>query len=326
MFPRPPISSPVGAPAAPQESKLRSPKRQKCCNLRLRTFIVLLVLAVAIVVAAVVLPIVFVVLPRRHNASALANTERCPKDFQCSNGGLKVSDMNNCRCVCVKGFTGDRCTIAPANECVTSDFKTESGEMRGVTIGSSIPPLLEAGPTRFRIPLQVSTILSAFFRSSLSCNSENALVTFDDTFPQPQRELPSTATDTPSQRRDLLIASNGPSVLPNPTVLLSATKVNGLVFATSPASRMDTTSTASSLFPVDSEGIEFAKICVLYVLQQSSLDKAVAAQQRLQSYFSTPQTSPYANLGSGFGLNLQKRTFLFANGTVVGGRDGAAAR
>ena len=291
----------------------------------MKVFLILVVLAILLIVAAVILPIVFIVLPRRHHSGAATDGAGCPADFQCLNGGSSVFDANACHCVCINGFTGDRCAVAATNSCVTEDFNSDGAELRGVTVGSSIPRLIRQGPEKFHIPLSVSTLLTLFSTTGLTCNSENALVTFG-TVPSPSQSQSSpTAANTNVQKRDSPILADNSGPTPTAVALSVATTVNGLVFATSSTPSPSGGSSsgggqpASSPFFVDEDALDFAGVSVLFVLQQTSLDKAITAQQRLASFLGNFQTTSTVNLANGLGVDLRKHTFLFVNGTIIGG-------
>ncbi len=75
----------------------------------------------------------------------------------------------------------------------------------------------------------------------------------------------------------------------------------------------------------DDNSLDFARVAILYVLQETGWDTAVSAQQRLQSFLSSRQTGSSVSVTTGFGLDLQQHVLVLANGTVVGGGMGSIA-
>ncbi|KAG6000165.1 hypothetical protein E4U21_005760 [Claviceps maximensis] len=85
----------------------------------------------------------------------------------------------------------------------------------------------------------------------------------------------------------------------------------------------------ASGFVVTEEKVDFARVAMLYILQQASVDKAIYAQSELQELFnkvtrskkergvlvSTSEAS-HVDLGSGYSINMMDLTIHFENGSV----------
>ncbi|KAG9543907.1 hypothetical protein KCV01_g24970, partial [Aureobasidium melanogenum] len=155
--------------------------------------------------------------------------------------------------------------------------------MNNVTLGDSIPRLLTGSATDFSIPLNATNILGLFASSKLTCTSENALVTFNGlsarSVPEGVSEIKPSPTKVLARRAD------------STSVAAAAVTSNGIVFASgspsdslssSASASFDTTapsSTPSSSTLSDSTTLDFARIAVLFVFQQSGqLNNAIAAQ------------------------------------------------
>ncbi|KAG9883480.1 hypothetical protein KCV05_g20211, partial [Aureobasidium melanogenum] len=181
------------------------------------------------------------------------------------------------------------------------------------------------------IPLNATNILGLFASSKLTCTSENALVTFNGlsarSVPEGVSEIKPSPTKVLARRAD------------STSVAAAAVTSNGIVFASgspsdslssSASASFDTTapsSTPSSSTLSDSTTLDFARIAVLFVFQQSGqLNNAIAAQENLQNYFTSGTTSTgqqinasSIDLGADISANLQNHSVTFANGTVFGG-------
>lgn len=204
------------------------------------------------------------------------------------------------------------------------------GESKNVTFGDSIPRLLEGSRKNFSIPLDGVTIAELFSASSLSCSSENALVTFNGLSAR------SVLIDAEKVSDEQLLIS----VLPSKTLRMrqditstvgAAATSNGIVFASgspvvsSSSSAATSQPSSSDSLSIESTTLDFARVAVLYVLQSSGqLDDAITAQKNLQNYFASGTTSTgqhidAANitLGAGFTANLGNRKLASSNGTVV---------
>lgn len=166
------------------ESTRHSRRGKRCCGMSSCALITLLLLLAILVAAAVVVPVVLIVLPRqRHaaeNANRLSGVVSCSDPRRCENGGVGVVSGDTCRCVCVNGFTGDRCSIDADPGCITADVGAEPDIVKAATMGNAIPRLLTGSSTNYQIPLNSSIILGLFSANNLSCTSENELVTFKD--------------------------------------------------------------------------------------------------------------------------------------------------
>ncbi len=336
---RNPLSaSPAGGDASRGQDRSgrrrKSSGRRKICGIPFWSFVVLMAMAVIIIIAAVVLPLTFVVIIPRHNRPQIMSTlADCERRLECLNGGTNVFEGRTCRCICVSGFTGDRCATAPTGSCATADFQTGTSNMQGVTVGSAIPRLLRQGPQAFNVPLSVATILSMFSSANQSCNLQNALVTFNGRSMPSQPESPSASSSASSssrtgpQKRQLATASN-PSPTP-PASSVPATSTFRLATASPTDTRSTPTSASTSAstapFVSDETALDFARVSVLYILQQSSMERAVYAQQRLQNFLggSNTQGGSRVTVGDGVGVDLRERTIIFVNGTVVGGGKGS---
>ncbi|KAH0288827.1 hypothetical protein M436DRAFT_65827 [Aureobasidium namibiae CBS 147.97] len=305
-------------------------QRRRCCGLPLWLFLTILLLMVILIAAAVIIPIVLVVIPQQntvHSSASASALAMCQKSLDCKNGGINILGSDgSCSCLCVNGFAGSECTQASSASCTT----TTVGSMNNVTLGDSIPRLLTDSATIFSIPLNATNLLGLFASSKLTCTSENALVAFNGLS---ARSVPERVTEiTPSPTKVLAARADSTSVAG------AAVTSNGIVFASgspsdvpssSASTSFDTSapSSSSSSLLSDSTTLDFARVAVLFVFQISGqLNNAIAAQENLQSYFTSGTTSTgqqmnvsSIDLGADISANLEQHSVTLANGTVIGG-------
>ena len=322
--------------ALPSEDGAEARSRRRICGMKLWVFLLLLLLLLVLIAAAIVIPIVLIVLPRQHGSATQLAT--CSKSLTCSNGGLNIMGRSgSCQCLCVNGFTGATCSIAPAAGCTTTSVNGNSD----ATVGDSLPRLFSGAQTNFSIPINGQTVLGLFSSTNLSCASENALVTFNGA--SSKRSIP-LIDDLESG-----VILNIPGLPPTKTLEAraastststdAAVTTDGIMFATgspsgatsasssSPTSVSSSNSTSSSgTNSTLTADLDFARVAVLFVLQDSAqLNDAIEAQEALQSYFSTGETTTGAivdtkniTLQNGYTANLDRRTLVVPNGTTVG--------
>ena len=309
-------------------------RQRRCCGMPLWLFIMLMVLLLLLIAAAVVIPVVLVVLPEDDDGSGSSSDSalaQCKESLTCQNGGVNVvTSSGDCQCLCVSGYTGSMCGTAGSAACTT----TSIGSTSDATLGDAIPRLL-SGASNYSIPLDGETILGLFSGNDLSCNSENALVSFNNNAGAKRSldEQPGLSP-TPTLVARQAATSNGiiyatgapPDVVTSARPTASATPTS----SSAPASSSPTSSSSpasSATIQDNSVALDFARVAVLYVLQASGdLDPAITAQSRLQSYFDDGRTSQGQTvdaskvaLGNGFTCDLSAYSISQSNGTVVGG-------
>ncbi|KAK7754647.1 hypothetical protein SLS62_003431 [Diatrype stigma] len=113
------------------------------------------------------------------NVPAEPATEDCKDQLTCANGGTVVITQGKCMCICSVGFIGPTCTLPSAQGCTTTSIETPDSTINDATVGQAIPRLLENARTNFSIPLSATELTAKFNSANLSCNTQNALVTFD---------------------------------------------------------------------------------------------------------------------------------------------------
>ncbi|RYP19990.1 hypothetical protein DL765_003039 [Monosporascus sp. GIB2] len=154
-------------------------RERRCCGMPLWVAFVLLFILLCLIAAAIVLPLYFLVISKPgDNDAAQRSTEECGGQVTCANGGTIVVNQGQCSCICSFGFTGSDCTIPSAQGCTTTSIDTPDSTVSNVTVGQAVPRLLEDAQANFSIPLSAMTLLAKFNSGNLSCNTQNALVTF----------------------------------------------------------------------------------------------------------------------------------------------------
>ncbi|KAH8686145.1 hypothetical protein BGZ60DRAFT_523403 [Tricladium varicosporioides] len=358
-FPPPGVATPrEGTPVRPQSSwpsaggyngsqgtfdppskEDKQKKKRRCCGLPCWGFFIIIVILLIIIAAAVVVPLELLVFrkPKTSSSSSLSAVQQCEQNTStaCQNGGTSLIATGSCACVCTNGFTGATCTVAGATGCTTT---TLAGSTLGnVTLGESIPRLISAAQTNFSIPLSDSIILARFNSASLSCSTENALVTFDG---ESQRkgnanDVVTPTTTASSSAASITSSPNRRNVEADPVSPRAASVTTGIVVDTSSVptrtstiypSIVTSSATSSStadptaVFAVTEQVLDFARVAVLYVLQQETLDSAVAAQSALQKFFDplsfTNRAAMNISLGNGNTINLVGFTLDVGNGTI----------
>jgi hypothetical protein len=333
--------------ATTSKSSTAKPKKpgRRCCGMSLWVFIFICLVLVVLIAAAVLVPVFLILIPQQHQAQHEAALQAalsdCPASLPCSNSGMSVINNNMCGCICVNGFTGAQCTTGEDPGCITTDVTSGSQSISNVTLGSSIPRLLTGSQSNFSIPLNSTSLLSLFSANSLSCTSENALVTFNSQSVQSKRfyivpeeePMPPKAGNhvgAPTARAKLPVRMN--ERRDSQTVATSA----GIVFqqssTTAAAASQTTIAMASSTPSATANGqsssqsqdtLDFARVAVLYFLDQTSdLDAAIKAQQSIQDLFLQSNMNSTVALNFG-GLNItadfDSFALSFGNGTVLGG-------
>jgi hypothetical protein len=324
--------------------------RRRCCGLSLCTFITVMLLLAILIAAAIVVPIVLIVIPRQRQAAANgpSSLAHCPESHPCQNAGVSVVSSNTCRCICVNGFTGDRCAIIADPGCTITNIGTGTDQVTNATLGNSIPRLLSGASTNYSIPLNSSAILSLFSSNNLSCTGENGLVTFSsqsmkardvaqdsagrDPLPSPRsasrmRPTPTTQADmSPRLEQRQVGTSNG--IVFQMTATAAATATLSSDSSSKSSTSASPSSTSSSPSPSRSssrETIDFARVAVLFVLDQTGqLDTAVQAQEKIRDHLSSRmnQTDTLSFNSDGVALSLSFANFSISlgDGAEVGGK------
>jgi len=267
-----------------------------------KTLICLLLILIAVITTAIVIPVVLIVIPKQQ---ADASNASCLRTLVCSNNGLPMElPDGSCACACAEGFQGVTCKTKADASCGTAI--TAKGEK--ITTGSSIVPLLGAA-SKYGIPLDAKLLVAQFNNNDITCATENALI-----------NLPTPGNSSGSSSQ-------------------VATTINGIIVAATPTavaaaqtpSTTGSSPTVTSLPMYDGAGVnstaqEFAKIGILFVLQNSHrLDKATSAQQSLTSFMTAAgkngtnrSVASEVALGNGYFINMWDYTIKVQNGSVYG--------
>lgn len=227
-------------------------------------------------------------------------------------------DNTSCSCICINGFTGPTCIVANFTGCVATTLPGSS--YTNVTIGDAIPRLISGAQSNFSIPLFESVILARFSTSNLTCASENALVTFDgesqrngnaldEAYPVSTTSSSSPSSTAGAKHRRYDYSSTTSSAAPS---LITDNPSSQSTTSTKPSSSTSTSATTSlasassnpnEQFIITEQVLDFARVAVLFVLQQEDVNSAINAQSALQHVFSLEDLSNNvaANLSIGGG-------------------------
>ncbi|KAJ5152988.1 uncharacterized protein N7482_009466 [Penicillium canariense] len=323
-------------------TKAKQPAR-RCCGMPRKWFILFCMLLFIIVVLAILLPVFLIAVPNQKHSSASS----CASSNPCQNGGVSVSSGSECSCVCSNGYTGSQCTVSGDSSCVSSTV--DNGTIsKNATMGSDLPAVLSASESKFGISLDAVTIMALFNMNNISCQTENALVSFDvDTSSDKTRRAVTLPLDLPASADEESnpLLSLG-SMEPTPTALVprSLATSNGIIYdnsgvssSTHTASAASTTATAISATTtgesktqatttatstgVPSEVVQFSQVVVLYILQKTgSIPSAMSSESEIETYLTdsyADATHPTLELMGMYGLDFEKKTITLRNGTVV---------
>ncbi|KAJ5759241.1 hypothetical protein N7520_006397 [Penicillium odoratum] len=259
---------------------------RRCCGLSPTMFTILCIVIVLVILSAILLPVLLI-----HHSKALSSS--CAKTTPCYNGGVSVSIGSSCSCVCGNGFTGSNCTTNGDSNCITSDVTSNNN----ATMGSSLQTLFADSATKFSINLEPDTILALFSSNNASCTTENALVSF-------------SGVPTSSGTGDTF------------TTRSAATK-NGILYDDSNASKTAAKASRENDTIVPSKVLEFSKVAVLYILEQTgSFTNADYTRRAIFSYMVHDYNSTVHNsmqvLGN-YELDFENESITLPNGTMIGG-------
>ncbi|KAI1479807.1 hypothetical protein F4774DRAFT_118952 [Daldinia eschscholtzii] len=209
------------------ESEPQKKGRRCCCGLPMWTCFALVIILLCIIAAAVIVPVKFLVLDKAAEKSAAQPAiSNCEAQLNCANGGTNVVVQGVCSCICSNGFTGADCTVPTSQGCTTTSISMEGSDINNVTIGQAVPRLIRDAQSNFSVPLVATLIQSKFNKESLSCNTENALVTFNGQFLRTQEAKAEVSdfSSSPNLAQAAVAADDIPitlSVLPDVDITLT---------------------------------------------------------------------------------------------------------
>ncbi|EFX02090.1 hypothetical protein CMQ_2139 [Grosmannia clavigera kw1407] len=324
-------------------------KGRRCCGLPRWGALLLLFVVLVIVAAAIVIPLEFLVIHKKSTSSA---TAKCEKQLICLNGGTNfVSDagsgltnitigdalprlieqaqlnfsipLSGTQILAMLNAGNLSCTAE--NALVTFDGETVrqsdgSTEVSDAVVNAAVSKNEDVDVAN-AVQIMTVTVMSG----------SNAAITIS-----PSTETVVVGTDTSGTliTQEGLTISIAASDLLKPT---STTTTTVTVTPTSTASggskstskststasktstRSSTTTTASSAstatFTVTEEVLDFARVAVLYILQEESLANAETAQTALQKFFSSASNG-VRNKTTGVTLE-EARNLTLSNGNSV---------
>ncbi|KAH7175488.1 hypothetical protein EDB81DRAFT_7083 [Dactylonectria macrodidyma] len=300
---------------APQDEPQRD-KRRRCCGLPMWGFILVMILLLCVVAAAIVIPLEFFVFKNLGNGNSATSSElaQCQESLVCQNGGSNVISQGTCSCTCTNGFTGSDCGTSGSEGCTTTDLVSSADDttISNVTLGKAIPRLIAYSSSNFSIPLSGTSVMAKFNSGDLSCIAQNSLVTFDGSATRrgeasdkvestdaeqlelDGRDLQERATTTAAATSAITISPDIAAttlVLDEGSAPTTGTETADSSKATSSATATSDSAEATATFTVTEEVLDFARVAVLYVLQEESEDHAETVQTNLQRFFTSADTS-----------------------------------
>lgn len=133
------------------------------------------------------------------------------------------------------------------------------------------------------------------------------------TDPTPTPSVQATTASAQSQATSTSLAASTSVVSPSTTASPTTTK-------TTSASLTTSTIDPTAIFMITQEVLDFARVTVLFVLQQENLDNAVSAQGQLQKFFNQQSFENLAalnvSMGAGNTINLVEFKVNLGNGTI----------
>ncbi|KAF2709591.1 hypothetical protein K504DRAFT_277822 [Pleomassaria siparia CBS 279.74] len=347
----------TGSPGTDQKpsDKEKNKKRRKCCGMPLWTFVTLLIVLLFLIAAAVIIPVVLIVLPKMNNTqnsntaqgstgatetpnstspqpaaptASSGSSGQCNGVITCQNNGIAILNADrSCNCVCTNGFTGKTCGTQADAGCTTTNITGANN----ATVGTGIPRLLESAMNNFGVPLNPSGLLALFSGLSLTCTSENALITFNGLASRslepshPPLFVHRNARPSPTlPLPDVSRSQQTPRTLLRQRQTIGAPGVaqpNKAASAVASAAASATAQAEAQPISSNTTAVDFARVGVLLVLQQSrTLDTAANAQETIQEFLKNNRNgntnTNKVNLGS-FSMDLVKLTIEFSNGTTI---------
>ncbi|OBT51137.1 hypothetical protein VE04_08928, partial [Pseudogymnoascus sp. 24MN13] len=301
-FPPPGLATPVDTPKSGSRwpayesslADLRTPNDEndarprngrRCCGMPICWFLILLIVLLLVLAAALAVPLELLVLNKKPDANQnLSALQICEKDSTCNNGGQSIIN---------------------------------GGTYTDVTIGASIPALISNAAVDYNIPLDFAKVVSRFSDADLSCDAQNAIVSFNPgAVSQSAAVAPSAGTSGPSaaattgptsivqgsgarRRRgvevDARLAPRTEEAMPSETSSAAAESQSSTAApsATPTSSSSDSSSSSAASaaeaaavanFTVSESTLDFSRTAVLYILQTLSLDAAAVAQTKITSF------------------------------------------
>lgn len=264
-------------------------------------FIILIALLLCAVAAAIIIPLELFVLKGFGNNKPPASTEGkgdCRNSLECKNGGMSVLSQGTCACICTGGFTGAHCDEAVSVGCATTNLVGQDGsvEVGNVTVGLAIPRLVADANANFSIALSGTSILAKFSNTNLSCIAQNSLVTFNGQSGRSENKDKASASKATKLRDLSFSGTHSHSMRHSRRATLTQKYVHGLiserdipakyqrVVARATSTSPQPTTTASP-FNATGHVLDFARVAVLFILQEQNLDAATKAQSTLESLF-----------------------------------------
>ncbi|OBT82557.1 hypothetical protein VE02_08535 [Pseudogymnoascus sp. 03VT05] len=345
-FPPPGLATPVGTPKSgsrwpayessladlrtPNDDREERPRNgRRCCGMPICWFLILLIVLLLVIAAAIVVPLELLVLNKKGDANKnLSALGICEKDSTCNNGGQSIINGGVCSCICVNNFTGTNCDDESAVGCTTVNFTsaaTSSAEAKtytDVTIGASIPALISNAAADYNIPLDFAKVVSRFSDANLSCDAQNAIVSFNPGAVSQSavagRETSKTsaaATTGPTsivqgsgarRRAEEVDARLAPRTeSPSPTFALPTGSHTSTSSSTTPTSSSSAAEVAAAAnFTVTESTLDFSRTAVLYILQTLSLDAAAVAQTKITSFLVGNSYGGAGNVTVGSGVSV----------------------
>lgn len=354
-FNRTPNTSQEAVPNSESDGSGRKRGRRCCGLPLWGFILVLVVVLILVTAAVVIPVEFFVIRKQNGDNSAQQELQQCRQQLTCANGGTNVINQGVCSCNCISGFTGVDCTVPNDTGCTTIALTgTTNNSNNNVTIGDAIPRLIQQAQSNFSIPLSANAILPKLDSENLSCSAENALVTFDGRATRQDLVQPDTVnaaivdgvlyttiTIVLAPLTTFTLGAALPTVAPGgvgtsfttsitsgfaTTISVSRQPPSSSSAATTRAptstSMVTTTMTMSSgapmptaSFAVSEDVLDFARVAVLYILQEDSLADAETAQVTLQKFLGSGSSSS-GTTGSSPGPSVDAAR----NVTVGGGR------
>ncbi|KAA8569909.1 hypothetical protein EYC84_002249 [Monilinia fructicola] len=321
-------------------------------------FIILLIIIAAAVV--VPLKFLVIDKPPTSTAATTTPEQKCAADpsTTCKNGGTSYIDNAVCSCICTNGFTGSTCTVAGSTGCTTMSSGTATNITIGDSIprlisaaqtNFSVPLFENTILARFNsgnlscasenslvtfdgnderigdanaeaTPTKASKIkkdaqpdsTKVMVRAIAGAGSDSTytstnIIAVDSSTPEP------TYASSQYEATSYISAASTSAALPYATSSPTTTKTSSAIMTTS-------TIDPTAVFTITEEVLDFARVTVLFVLQQENLDNAVTAQGQLQKFFNQQSFENLAamnvSMGGGNSVNLVEFKLDLGNGTV----------